>query len=247
MKHSPINIFENSIRQLLIKLIGSNDNSNYKVTEDRISAWKDKREIERKKYKGTLIEDRIIYYSDFYDLKTIINKNWDIFSGVFMDKKRFDVFFNEIEKFRNTLSHGREITSSQENLMNGIVGEIRNQITIYHNKNEMREDYFIQIVKISDNFGNSWPGQSQRITLRVGDIYELIIDANDPKDREIHYMLSSIGGNIDVLPQTNNKISFEVTNQMITSSMSLLVKVFTPISDYENKTHMTITMTILPK
>ncbi|GGZ48439.1 hypothetical protein [Mesonia mobilis] len=246
MKKSPIILFENTLRQLFIKLIGSDDDSNYKVTEQRINAWKEKREIERKKYKGTLIEDRIIYYSDFYDLRTIIHKNWEIFSPIFIEKKRFDIFFNEIEKFRNTLSHGRELTSSQENLMNGIVDDTRNQITIYHNKNIMKEDYFIQIISINDNFGNSWPNINENIILRVGDIYELIIDANDPKDREIQYYLYSIGGKINVPSQSNNKISFEITNQMISQNTSLLVCAFTPNSDYENKTHVTISLTILP-
>lgn len=67
--------YENTLRRLIINMIGDFDSAEFKVSGERISKWKEKRDVESKKNKGVLIENRIIFYSDFYDLKTIINKN----------------------------------------------------------------------------------------------------------------------------------------------------------------------------
>ena len=40
-----INEYENVLRRLIINIIGKNDNSEYKVSHDRLEKWKEKREI----------------------------------------------------------------------------------------------------------------------------------------------------------------------------------------------------------
>ncbi|WP_282019173.1 Swt1 family HEPN domain-containing protein [Salegentibacter mishustinae] len=243
-----INEYENNLRLIITDILGSGDNSDYKVSDKRIQNWKEKREIERKKYKDILVENRLIYFSDFYDIKTIIHKNWEKFTRILGDKKRFEVFFDEIEKYRNTLAHGRTLTTSQENLLNGIIADLKNAITIYRNKNEMKEDYFIRIIKVSDNLGNSWPAKiSERAKpqLRVGNEYELIVEANDPKDRIIKYSLSSNKGNI-IEEQDSNRLIFTVQNKHIGEKVALIVRAFTPDSEYQNIAAQVIRTTILP-
>jgi hypothetical protein len=68
--------FENNLRRIICSILGDHDDVDFGVTLERIAIWKEKREIEQKKSKGILLESRIIYYSDFYDLYEIINKNW---------------------------------------------------------------------------------------------------------------------------------------------------------------------------
>jgi hypothetical protein len=189
-----INEYENTLRTIIINFLGSGDSVEYKVSNDRIERWKEKREIESKKNNGLNFETRILYYSDFYDLKAIVLKHWELFIKVFHDKKRFEVFFPELENFRNTISHGRNLTLSQESLLKGIVLDLKNQITVFHNKNEMKEDFFIRITKINDNLGNIWEqgGNSPAPILRVGDEYELLIEANDPKGRNIKYKIFTL-------------------------------------------------------
>ena len=38
-----INEYENVLRRLIINIIGKNDNSEYKVSHDRLEKWKEKR------------------------------------------------------------------------------------------------------------------------------------------------------------------------------------------------------------
>ncbi len=239
--------YENVLRQLIIQLIGDEDSAAYGISEDRVAKWKEKREIELKKHKGIQAENRLLYYSDFYDLKTIIFKNWELFLPILANKKRFEVFFDEVEKFRNTISHGRNLTSSQISLLSGIVADLKNLITIYHNKNETKEDYFIQLIRISDSLGNVWDKKNKPKNdpvLRVGDDYELIIEANDPKDRKISYSVK----NLDKLKivQDSNRIHLQITNELIGNSL-LLFQAFTPDSDYKNSDTMSFSIDILPQ
>ncbi len=242
-----INEYENTLRRLIIALIGSEDISDYKVSSDRIEKWKEKRDIEIKKNKGLLFENRIIFYSDFYDLKTIIEKNWSLFLPILDNKKRFEIFFKELENYRNTISHGRNLTLSQNLLLEGILIDLKNTITIYHNKNEMMDDYFIRILKINDSLGNIWESslKGKRPILRVGDQYELFIEANDPKNRDIEYKISSLGK--FSLNQKSNRFNFEVDSNLVGQNTTFIVKAFTPKSEYKNEATKVISVTVLPK
>lgn len=246
-----VNEYENTIRRLIISILGGEDKDvkKYKVTENRINQWILKRNIEQKKNNGILFENRILFYSDFYDLETIIDKNWEIFLPVLNDKKRWLVFFKEVEKFRNTIAHGRQLIKSQEDLLSGIVMDLKNSMTIFHNKNNMKEDFFIEIIRITDNLGNSWGKsifeRSERPILREGDEYEINIEANDPKDREIEYRLSALGSDF-LLAQKSNKFRFVITPNLIGRMVNILVHVRTPESDYKNEHAMDLTLCVLP-
>lgn len=247
-----INEYENTLRRLIINILGGEDKDveKYKVTENRINQWIEKRNIEQKKNNGILFENRILFYSDFYDLQTIIDKNWESFLPVLNDKKRWLVFFQEVEKYRNTIAHGRQLIKSQENLLSGIVMDLKNTITIFHNKNNMKEDFFIEIIRITDNLGNSWSksifDRSETPILRVGDEYEINIEANDPKDREIEYSISALGSEF-VIVQKLSKFRFVVTSDLVSRMLSILVYVRTPESNYKNEHAMNLTLCVLPK
>jgi len=240
--------YENALRKIIIYLVGDNDDSPYQISNGRIEKWKEKRNEELKKYNDTLTERRLIYYSDFYDLESIITKNWTIFKPVFHDKKRFEVFFKEISKYRNTVAHGRNISGTQENLIKGITSDLKNLITIYYNKNEMKDDYFIRILKINDNLGNIWEGdKSPKMNpiLRVGDEYEITIDAVDPKDRKIEYSIKEMNGFL--ITQSENRIKIKFENKSVGENIWFVVGAKTPESDYKNQALKNIILTILPE
>lgn len=242
-----ISEYENTLRALIIHFIGATDSADYKISDDRIAKWKERREVEFKKSKGVSCEARILYYSDFYDLKTIVAKSWEKFHPVLHDKKRFEVFFDELENYRNTTAHGRNLTLSQESLLKGILLDLKNKITVYHNKNEMKEDFFIRISRVNDNLGNVWefPSLTPKAVLRVGDEYELFIEANDPKGRNISYKILTSEGFL--MEQTSNRFNFTITNDLVGPSVRIYINAFTPESEYKNEAGMAIALTILPK
>ncbi|WP_444922926.1 hypothetical protein ACJJH9_12135 [Microbulbifer sp. DLAB2-AF] len=65
---------ENSLRDLinfiLLKQSGNNWHDSCGVSEKRIIQWKDRKEIDEKKFGYS--DPRIIYYADFYDLKKFL-------------------------------------------------------------------------------------------------------------------------------------------------------------------------------
>jgi hypothetical protein len=241
-----INEYENLLRDIIIYHLGI-DPLNYKISPERIQIWDAKKEIESKRKIG-LVEDRMIYYSDFYDLKTIIVKNWDAFTPVFLNKKRFEIFFDEVERYRNSIAHGRPLLKSQLLILEGILQDQKNLRAIYHNKNEMKDDYFIRINKVSDNLGNSWTSSIQvnKTPLRVGDTYELLIEAVDPKNREIEYEVSFTSSGHRIV-QNDNRFNIEITPNLIAQTTMLFISVRTPNAEYKNENAFQIVCTILPK
>ncbi len=240
------NEYENTLRKIILLVLGENPES-YKISQDRILKWKEKKDIKLTNQKPTINESRIIYFSDFYDLVTIITKNWDKFQPVLLNKKRFEIFFAEIESCRNEIAHGREITSYQDHLLKGITLDLKSLLTVYYNKNQMITDYFIRILKVSDNLGNIWEDSvsSKKVTLREGDYYELIIDAHDPKSREIEYELRTVAG--FSLKQKSNRFNFTIPKLLISQSTSLICIASTPSSDYTNQDILSFRLIVLPK
>lgn len=202
MKNELLKI-ENNLRNFICyqlkKEFGSDWEKNYGVSNERITNWKERLNVEGKKFKlnGT-IENRLIYYSDFYDLQTIISKNWQkCFHPVFENKKETEIFLKKLDDYRNVEAHRRELLSHQVYLLKGIVGELTNKIVRYKSKMEHDLDIFPRLEKIIDNFGNIWSDGERRsldtqITLHPGDILEFCIEATDPEDLQLEYCIQGI-------------------------------------------------------
>ena len=103
------NFLRNNIMYILKNKYGSNWEKHLGVTEERLEVWNNRMIEEGKRLKGQAIENRKIYYSDFYDFKTIINKNWDIFKKCFEEKKIIEHQLSQLESFRNPNAHNRDL------------------------------------------------------------------------------------------------------------------------------------------
>ena len=170
------------------------DNSG--VSADRIAEWRRRQEEEERRLPTGTPDARLIYYADFYDLKTILKKNWSgQLSEAFGKFKTIEVFLDQLESFRNPEAHRRELLTHQKHLVVGISGYIRNRIARYRSSMETSDSYYPRLESVSDNFGNSWVPKGHRslgvlITdtrLRVGDSVELVVAATDPKDESLEY------------------------------------------------------------
>lgn len=245
-----INEYENTLRTIILNILGD-DPTIYGVSNERIDKWRAKKDEEFKKRNGLLTETRLIYYSDFYDLKNIVAKNWEKhFKEVFLDKRRFEVLYEEMEVFRNNVAHGRPLLSHQESFLKAITEDLKLKIVQYHNKNMGAEDYFIKILKVTDSLGNTWEeprlGLITQSTLRVGDTLELIVDAYDPKGGEIEYKIKCNKGG-ESYSSTDGKILLPITDSMIAKRASFSLTVSVPESKYENKAQIPCHYIILPK
>ncbi|MBU3010647.1 hypothetical protein KO506_04500 [Polaribacter vadi] len=242
--------YENTLRQLIIDVLGDEDKSDYNISKEISEKWFAKRTNAKNKNDGFLFEKRIIFYADFEDLALVIEENWKEFLPILFDKKRFQVFFKEVGQFRKTINSGNNLIQSQENLLSGIVMDLKNAITIYNNKENLVDDYFISIKKISDNLGTSWSKSDttnkKKPVLKVGDDYELLVEANDPKDRKIEYQIAHFAGKLKI-KQDSNRFNFKIDKEFIGQNTMLIVKAFTADADYVNESILKIHLTVLPE
>lgn len=243
-----INEYENLLRTIILLVLGEKDDAPFGVTAERIANWKERREIEVRKRHDSNLEERLIYYSDFYDLKNIIDKNWERFKPILHNKKRFEAFFSEIETHRDTIAHGREILSFQKSIISGIIGDLKNLIVFYYSKNMNPDDYFIKILRISDSLDNIYEPSNYlqsvvtKCILRVGDEIEFTVDAFDPKGREIEYVLERMH-NEKVF--NKNQFTIKITPTMVSQSHGIFIGVRTR-AEYKNEDWVLFSYIVLP-
>lgn len=186
---------ENALRDFiaaeLSRLFGASWEDGSGVSPERLAKWRERKAVEAKRQESGVVDERLIYYADFYDLRTILKKHWsDVFSSALGDWKTIDVYLEELEKLRDPDAHRRE------QLALGISGEIRTRIVHYRSKRDTSEDVFPRIESARDSLGNMWiPGNLGqnvfiKMTLRVGDRVQFVVTARDPEDAPLEYCMS---------------------------------------------------------
>ncbi len=76
--------------------------------------------LKNKRQSGGVVESRLIYYADFYDIKTILKKQLrDKFAAAFGDWKPMEVYLAQLEMLRDPDAHRRELLPHQKNLALG--------------------------------------------------------------------------------------------------------------------------------
>jgi len=220
---------ENSLRDFISALMNEEKGSEWinscGISSDRIIQWKERREVEKKKQKFGTPEDRLIYYSDFFDLSSIIDKSWnDKFKAALGDKATILLFLKILDDFRNPDAHRRELLPHQKHLIIGISGEIRNRIVLYRSKKETGEDYFPRIESVRDNLGNLCTPEHMvvdtKLTLRPGDKLTFVVTATDPLGEALEYSCLD-----NVSWQESNIIEIEIENKHIAKEQDFIIRI----------------------
>src|SRR3990172_13440205 len=119
------NALRDFIAYVLQEKLGSGWESNSGVSPERLAKWAERKKIEGKRQDAGAVDERLIYYADFYDLQTILRKHWQYFAVALGDLKTIEVWLGELEKTRDPDAHRRELLPHQKDLILGISGEIR--------------------------------------------------------------------------------------------------------------------------
>ena len=141
-------------------------------------------------------------YANFYDLLTIADKHWEELAPA-LDKKA--ITFRLLERFeqlRNSVAHGRPLLAFERDLLSGIAGQIRNQVTIFMSTQDDAGEYYPRIESITDSFGHRIDSAGSvdhelagsQITgkvLRPGDVVTYTAIGTDPQDRTLRWRLTS--------------------------------------------------------
>lgn len=164
------------------------------VTPERVEGWKKRKEVEGKRQETGTVEERLLYYADFYDLPVILKKHWQCFSDALGDQRTMLVWLEEMQRLRDPDAHRRELLPHQKHLILGISGEIRNRIVRYRSKQDTSEDYYPRIEGARDSLGNIYTAGSHHsvdtdVRLRVGDCIEFVVTASDPLGEPLDYQM----------------------------------------------------------
>lgn len=146
---------------------------------------------------GATISKNLLDFTMTTDLSKIILANWDKFKPVFGDKKRFEVDIGRVEDFRNPVAHTRALLPFERELLSGVAGQIRNQVSLFRSQvDNPSAQYYPLIERVSDSFGNVPTLYGQSVTrLNVGD--EVVIEATafDSTGRELQWTLFATTSN----------------------------------------------------
>jgi hypothetical protein len=226
--HDALKEVENSLRDFIVLVLqreyGDEWIEKCGISEERIKRWEERKAAEAKRQQSGAVEERLLYYADFYDLRTILHKNWSRspeFVEALGKQKTIEVFLTELEKLRDPHAHQRELLPHQKHLIIGLSGEIRNRLIRYRSKMETGEDYFPRLESVRDDLGNVWvpPGYDDYGTmivsealLRPGDTVTWVVSATDPMGDPLSYRASILGGSgRDTEWQESNVLSFTMT------------------------------------
>lgn len=221
--HDTENALRDFIGSVLLRSFGSIWINKCGVSTERIKKWQERKKTEIERQQAGAVEERLIYYADFYDLKAILKKNWSgEFSAALGDWKTMEVWLLALEILRDPEAHRRELLPHQKHLILGISGEIRNKLIRYRSKKETSEDCFPRIESARDSLGNIWtPGEHDdfkivdtNFVLRPGDTIDFVITARDPEGTDLEYGTgSAIASNIKW--QNESSFTFQIQEENI--------------------------------
>ncbi len=186
-----LHLVEVTLRDLISDLVPNVENLG--MTEGRLASWADRREEERKRRVGTVIDEHLLSYADFTDLETIISRNWADFKDCFGDLTRLKTYLHRLGALRNPGAHSRALLPFEQALIAGMTGEIRQQVTVFRSEGmgTSEPEHFPRITEVRDPFGNRTAGLTKPtappmvntgLVLRPGDALVLTGSGWDPHD-----------------------------------------------------------------
>lgn len=210
------NVLRDLIEETLVSKFGDDWLEKSGLTPDGIEKLRGAYEEERKRRTGGDVNERLIYYSNIWDLEAILQKHWQLFSDCFGDLKTMKVDLHRLAGFRNPEMHGRDLLPFEEHLVLGITGEIRNKVTIYRSRLGNEPEYFPRIEHAADSFGNVVKrlGASggllatTGLTMRPGDTVVFDLRAWDPEGKRWTWTVITPAGSFD---SASDRITWNVT------------------------------------
>ncbi len=173
-------------------------------------------EEERKRRAPGKVSSELTAYTHLYELRKVIEKNWQEFSPALGEKKEFVVLMDKVEDFRNAPAHSRELLPHERALLDGIAGTVRTQVTMYVSSQDPDKRHYPIIESIRDSFGNGPTSESLQynplvdtgLTLQVGAVVEFNARGWDPQGRDLTWRWDVPSTTSDSPSVSGNEVRF---------------------------------------
>ncbi len=175
-----------------------------KVTsQEQRDRWSRRRDDETPKRHGVVRRLSVEFdFSELWELIDIAGKHWEPLSTALGKRASTMRLLEVFERLRNTVGHSRSLMPFEQELLSGIAGLIRNQVTMSLSAIDPSGEYYPRIESISDSFGNridprrsgSAGGEiagsaDTGLVLRPGEVVTFECFAVDPQGRDLEWTL----------------------------------------------------------
>jgi hypothetical protein len=191
-----IAVIEVDLRRLVaavFRLADGTDWQRIRLDAELTAKLKVRFEEESKRRTPVRVTEDLLAYMHLFELRTLIEKNWQVFSSALGEKREFTVLMDKVEDFRNAPAHSRELLPHEKTLLEGISGEIRTKVTLHLSQQSIDSMHYPIIESIRDSFGNVpshldggiFDQVDTDVHLQVGQLVSFEGRAWDPQGREL--------------------------------------------------------------
>ncbi|MFF0172275.1 hypothetical protein [Micromonospora profundi] len=210
---------EIALRLVIKEVLGSEDWLQAKGAPER-ERLEERQAEEAKRRDGAVVSSDLIDYTETYHLTGIVERNWDRFQPAFKDKARTLAYFGVLGDVRNSIAHSRDLVPFERDLLSGIAGHFRNQISIFRGHHTPSSAYYPLIESVVDNFGREGVEgptflQDDLPRLNVGDVLRFSGRAFDARKKGVvwEFLVGSVhaplGGQGPPVVATGDTVEFE--------------------------------------
>lgn len=132
---------------------------------DQLKRLEKVRQSESNKKEGVQASEDLLDYLELHKLVSLAQNNWSKFEPVFEDEQQTKVLPSLMCKLRNSVAHSRDLVKFEQDLVRGVSGMLRNQVSMFRMSNENTARYYPIIESLVDSFGRS--GERGQIRLAV--------------------------------------------------------------------------------
>lgn len=164
----------------------------------------ERRSSEASRRKPVRVSGFLLDYLTLIELRKCLNTiDWARVGSSLGKKAEFDVFLNQVERYRNAVAHSRELVQYEAALLEGVAGIIRTRVTIGRSLMDQDSKYYPVIEYLRDSFGNEaksldpsevWTSTPTNLTVQVGDVVTFTCRGWDAQGRELTWILDNFGG-----------------------------------------------------
>ncbi|NMD58309.1 hypothetical protein [Tsukamurella columbiensis] len=235
---------ENALRELMQYRYRAEIGEDWLATvsnSDQRRSWKMRHDAEQEVRPGVASLPALgLAYSDLTDLVTIARKYWSELDGALGEREMTLPLLVRFDELRNSVAHNRRLVAFERELLAGIAGQIRNQVTIYMSSQDPSGEYYPRIESITDSYGHTFTpsdlGKNEaynarvewEITVGVGEQVRFACVGTDPQGRELVWELTH--ANIGYCPPyllEGNEVEFvwEVGDEHVRWNPTVVIEV----------------------
>lgn len=176
-------------------------------TPEQRQIWKQRasEEASTRQAKGVVtVPDAGLAYANFYDLVSFADKHWGPLAKALGKQAAVFPLLKRFDNLRNAVGHSRELMVFEQELLSGIAGQIRNQVTIYMSIQDPTGDHYPRIESVTDSFGHRYEGKATvpqlgtalatQVVLHPGDTVTFSCIGIDAQGRELEFTLTPTSG-----------------------------------------------------